>query len=384
MTHSFILIDTQPTLETFCRRIESERWLAIDTEFVRTDTYFPQLCLIQIQSEGGQAAIIDPLTLSDLSPLWRLLAAPNCIKVFHSARQDLEVLYQLSGALPSPIFDTQIAGVFLGYGDLAGLAKVVKGELGRVLEKDQTRTDWSRRPLSDQQLTYAIDDVRTLAPIYERFLARLTDAEQKALEEDFEALLSESLYRPSPETAGDKLKMAGKLARKNKAIAYRLAEWRELYAINHNKPKRWVLSDDALIDIAKRPPQTPQALYKVPNIKASSVKNFGDEWIALIDEVFAHPEHWPETEPKEPPPSAQEDILLNIAFALLQQTALDYGINPNNIANRTQLLQLIRQPDSGLSGWRHLLLGQPLCRFLQGQSSLSCQSQRIIQKTFMP
>jgi ribonuclease D len=286
--------------------------------------------------------------------------------------------------MPEAIYDTQIAGVFLGYGDLAGLAKVIKAELDIELEKDQTRTDWSRRPLTDKQLEYAINDVRYLAPLYERYLDKLTEAQQAALTEDFEALLNEDLYRLAPENAADKIKAVQKLPRKAQAIAYRLTEWRELYAINHNKPKRWVLSDDALVAIAKRPPKAREALYKVPNIKASSVKNFGDEWIEIIDDVFANPDAWPEAPNKPAPATPQEDIFINIGFALLQQVAQDYHINPPNIAGKTDLLRLIRQPETRLAGWRQALFGQPFSDFLKGNIGLTCDNQRLIQKTFTP
>ncbi len=175
-----------------------------------------------------------------------------------------------------------------------------------------------------------------------------------------------------------------KLPRKAQAIAYRLAEWRELYAINHNKPKRWVLSDDALVAIAKRPPKAREALYKVPNIKASSVKNFGDEWIEIIDDVFANPDAWPEAPNKPAPATPQEDIFINIGFALLQQVAQDYHINPPNIAGKTDLLRLIRQPETRLAGWRQALFGQPFSDFLKGNIGLTCNNQRLIQKTFTP
>lgn len=382
MTYTFI--DTQADLTAFCDLIQADDWFAIDTEFVRTDTYFSKLCLIQIQSRSGHAAIIDPMAFDALEPLWQLLENPSIRKVFHSARQDIEVLYQVSGRMPVAIYDTQIAGVFLGYGDLAGLARVIKAELGTELEKDQTRTDWSRRPLTDRQLEYAINDVRYLAPLYERYQDKLTESQQSALSEDFEALLNEDLYRLAPENAGDKIKPIQKLSHKSQAIAYRLAEWREFYAINHNKPKRWVLSDDTLVAIAKRPPKARETLYKVPNIKASSVKNFGDEWIEIIDDVFANPDAWPKAPSKPAPATPQEDIFINIGFALLQQVAQNYHINPPNIAGKADLLHLIRHSEKTLSGWRHALFGEPFTDFLNGKGGLAVQDNHLIQKTFTP
>lgn len=379
MTYQYI--DQADTLTHFCQSIQSSQWLAIDTEFTRIDTYFPILSLIQIQNPQGIAAIIDPIAITDLSPLWALLQNPQIIKVFHSARQDLEVLYQVSGHLPINIFDTQIACLFLGHGDSAGLARVVAAELDIVLEKDQTRTDWQQRPLSEQQLTYAIDDVRTLAPLYEKCLSKLTPEQLDALQQDFAALLDIRLYEYSPETAGAKIKAANKLPRKNRALAYRLAEWRERHAIQHNQPKRWILSDDVLVAMAKRPPANFEALYKVPHIKPSSIKAYGEIWIQLIDEVFAQPDLWPIQPPAPPPASPQETILLDMGFAWANQITLDYHINPYNIIHRNELLAITRQAEPVLVGWRQLLVETPLRNFLNGKTVLVYENNRLVQKT---
>lgn len=379
MTYQFI--DQSDSLKTFCQAIQSSQWLALDTEFVRTDTYFPILSLIQTQNPDGISAIIDPIAIDDLSPLWALLQDPNIIKVFHSARQDLEVLYQVSGQLPVNIFDTQIACVFLGHGDVAGLARVVEAELKLVMEKDQTRTDWQQRPLTEKQLTYAIDDVRTLAPLYEQCLAKLTAEQQLALQQDFSALLDVNLYAADPLKAGAKIKAAQKLPRKNRAVAYRLAEWREHHAIEHNKPKRWALADDVLVAMAKRPPQTVDALYKVPHIKTSSIKQFGETWIKLIDEVFANPDLWPTQTLPEATPSAQEAILLDIGFAWAHQVALDYHLNLHNTVHKAELIAIFRQSHPVLIGWRQLLIETPLRAFLNGKQSFIYQDHQLIQKT---
>lgn len=371
------VIETQSELDAFCQSIKGQPWMAIDTEFVRTDTYFPILCLIQIQSSEGQQALIDPLAIEEMDSLWDLLRSPDMLKVFHSARQDMEVLYYAMGDLPQAIVDTQIACVFLHHGDLAGLARVVKAELDVELEKDQTRTNWQQRPLTDKQLQYALDDVRYLAPLYQQLLQHVTQPQWQALQQDFDALIDESLYRTLPEEAGLRLKAAKNLGRKNQAIAYRLAAWREVFAIEENKPRRWVLSDDALISIAKRPPKTVDALYKVPNIKASSVKQYGEEWIDEVDYVFAHPEEWPEKTTKPDPVSAQEDVLITLGFAVLQQTALDFGINANNLASKNDLMCMLRQDTPCLIGWRHLLLEQPLRALWNQQHQLRVQQGQL-------
>lgn len=374
---------TQPNeLNDFCQDLQKSHWFAIDTEFLRRDTFFPILCLIQIQTDQGQAALIDPLAFDSptetLSPLWQCLTNSNIIKVFHSARQDIEVLFQLSGQLPYPIFDTQIAGIFLGYGQAAGLAKMVAGELDIFIPKDQTQTDWHQRPLSDKQIQYALNDVKTLAPLYLKIKSQLNLEQTDALEEDFKALLNPEFYELAPEKAGLKLKGTGKLSPKQLAIAYALANWREAFAIEHNRPRRWSLSDDCLIAMAKRPPQTLEALYKVPNIKASSVKAYGEQWIHCIDEVFAHPENWPAKIAKPAKANANELKLMDVFSAYLAQVAENTHIPINQIAHKETLLQLCREEQAVFIGWRNLLLERPLRLFLSGQSQLTLSSSKLL------
>ncbi|WP_051083129.1 ribonuclease D [Hydrogenovibrio halophilus] len=362
-------ITTPEALTDFCASLHQTPWIAVDTEFLRVNTYYPKLCLIQIATPEGNVALIDPLAFDDLSALWALFKDPDLVKVFHSARQDLEVL-ALHGCLPTPIFDTQIAALFLGYGHLAGLARVVEAELNWPMTKDQTRTDWSQRPLQPDQLRYALEDVTSLAELYPRILAQLDPEQKQALEEDFALLLDPSLYQSAPEKAGYRLKALSKLGAKNQAIALKLADWRERYAIEHDRPRRWVLGDDTLIAIAKRPPKTVQALYKVPQIKPSSVREFGDSWIALIDEVFQAPDTWPVKAPKPPPALPQEEVALTLALAWRDQVTQAYGLNTGNWVGKAELLTLLRDPTPPtLLGWRRLLLEVPLRRFFDQKST---------------
>lgn len=373
---------TQPNeLLEFCKQLKKCQWFAIDTEFLRRDTFFPILCLIQIQTDQGQAALIDPLAFEhptdSLAPLWQCLTHPNITKVFHSARQDIEVLFQLSGQLPVSIFDTQIAGVFLGYGQSAGLAKMVGSELDIFLPKDQTQTDWHQRPLTPKQLNYALDDVRTLAPLYEKIQSKLTELEKEALHADFNALLTPELYELAPEKAGQRIKGAGNLSPKQWGIVNALSTWRENFAIEHNRPRRWSLADDCLVAIAKRPPKTVEALYKVPNIKIESVKAYGEQWIACIDEVFAHSENWPAKPPKPAKPTQTELKLMDLCWAYLAQVSQNTGVPLNQITHKDTLLLICRQPEPIMIGWRHFLLEMPLRALLSGQATLSIQSQNI-------
>lgn len=370
---SYLYINTELALANFCQQISQDaRWIAIDTEFMRTNTFFAELSLIQIQSEQGEAAIIDPIAIPNLECLWQLLTDKNILKVFHAARQDIEVLYQVAKRMPVSIFDTQIAALFLGHGNLAGLSRVLDKELNIQIPKDQTRTDWNQRPLTKQQLEYAFNDVKTLAPLYQKINQSLNQEQQQALLEDFADLLNPKHYQIDINKAGERIKQAKTLVPKQQAIVNTLAQWREVYAIEHNKPRKWILSDDAIIAIAKRPPQTIQALYNVPNIKHSSVKEFGDEWLKLIDEVFLTPESWPAKAQKPKPTTSQEEVFIQIGQAIAQQVYIDYGINQANLIKKQQLVDIIRSSSTEyLIGWKKLLIAKPFQEFLNGEQVIS-------------
>ena len=370
---SYLYINTELALANFCQQISQDaRWIAIDTEFMRTNTFFAELSLIQIQSEQGEAAIIDPIAIPNLECLWQLLTDKNILKVFHAARQDIEVLYQVAKRMPVSIFDTQIAALFLGHGNLAGLSRVLDKELNIQIPKDQTRTDWNQRPLTKQQLEYAFNDVKNLAPLYQKINQSLNQEQQQALLEDFADLLNPKHYQIDINKAGERIKQAKTLVPKQQAIVNTLAQWREVYAIEHNKPRKWILSDDAIIAIAKRPPQTIQALYNVPNIKHSSVKEFGDEWLKLIDEVFLTPESWPAKTQKTKPTTSQEEVFIQIGQAIAQQVYIDYGINQENLIKKQQLVDIIRNSSTEyLIGWKKLLIAKPFQEFLNGKQVIS-------------
>jgi len=386
---TYLSILTESHLHDYCQQILANsaiRWIAIDTEFVRVDTYFPELSLVQIQDSLGKAVIIDPIAIKEstqsekpLHALVNLLSNPSLLKVFHSARQDIEVLYQLEGIMPAAIFDTQLASVFRKHGDTAGFARVIENELNTKLDKSQTRTNWHHRPLTEKQIDYALDDVRFLAPLYEKYCQELSAEAYQAIEEDCLDLLDESLYKPAPEKAGTKVKSTKGLKEKGMAIVNTLAHWRELYAIEHNRPKKWVMSDEVIVHIAKRPPQTTQALYKVPNIKASSVKGYGDEWISLIDDVFAlSHDDLPSIPVRAKKESPQEEILLHFLNAYIHQVALEYKLAASHLINKTQLLELIRSPEQAyLKGWRHVLVGHGLQKLLHSQAQLMVEDGKV-------
>ncbi len=385
---AYLSIQTEDELNRYSRHLIEHSdidWIAIDTEFVRTDTYFAELSLVQIQDNLGEVAIIDPLAIQEngqLTGLVDILTEPGLLKVFHSARQDIEVLYQLANKMPVSIFDTQLAAIFFKHGDIAGFARVVEAELGHKLDKTQTRTNWHARPLTEEQIQYAIDDVRYLAPLYEKFIENLTPEQTTAIQQDCDTLLDESLYQIDPTMAGEKVKGVRNFKPKQLAIVNALAEWRERFAIEHNQPKKWVMSDEVIIGIAKRPPQTVEALYKVPNVKSSSVRDYGSEWIECIDRVFASsPDSWPKPKPKDAPVEPQEETLVNLCMTYCQQVALDYRINIHNLVHKSELVKMIRnEQNADLNGWRALLIVEPLKSLLSGQTCLQIEQGNLVLK----
>ncbi len=386
---AYLSITTESQLEAYCQQILANSaitWIAIDTEFVRVDTYFPELSLVQIQDCLGEAAIIDPLAIKQssdsaqpLHALVALLADQDLVKVFHSARQDIEVLYQLENTMPANLFDTQIASIFKKHGDLAGFARVIKAELNIELDKSQTRTNWHARPLSEEQINYALDDVRYLAPLYQKYLQELTPAQLQAVTEDCELLLDESLYKADPQSAGKRIKNLKGLRAKGMAIVNKLAEWREVYAIEHNQPKKWVMGDDVIVNIAKRPPKTVQALYKVPGIKSSSVNEYGERWIELVDEVFqTDSADLPKPEAKAVKANVQEEMIISFLNSYIQQVSQEFNLVASNLINKQTLTDFIRTPETTvLSGWRHELIGKQLQQLLTGKAKLQVNQSQI-------
>jgi len=233
-------------LEAFCQTIQGSAWLALDTEFIRQTTYYPQFCLLQI-SNGVVAACIDPLAIDQLQPLLDIVYDPNIVKVWHAARQDLEVFQHRWQRIPSPVFDTQLAAAQLGYADQIGYADLVQTVCHIPLPKDQSRTDWMTRPLTVQQIRYALDDVVYLGALYLHLQAALTKAQQRQLAIQQAHLLLPETYAPTPEEVWRKIKGHKRLNKDQLLILQRLATWREKQARQQDVPRQWLLSDRAML-----------------------------------------------------------------------------------------------------------------------------------------
>ena len=357
-------------LNALCIELSEQKWLAIDTEFMRQDTFFAELALIQIATPDLKVYLIDPLSIENLDVLWALFTQPSILKIFHAARQDLEILFQQAEQMPSPIFDTQLAGVFLGLGDQAGYARLVEEICGEKLNKDQARTHWLERPLQTEQLEYAAADVWYLAQAYPKLIQRLTPTQRQALQADFNTISDPQLYTINPSQAWLRIKPSAGLSSKQYGLLQQLAAWREEQAVSLNQPRKWIISDDAILQLAKRPVRASQDLYKLNQFDGELIRKYGEVLITLLDDTLQDPTRWP-----SPPPAysltPEQQLLLPILLALSQQVAQDQGIHLPNLANKHELSALIlNQPSQLNHGWRHLLLGKILQQFIQGQLHL--------------
>lgn len=367
-----LYVTTRDGLSELCETLGDQDWIAVDTEFLREKTYRPLLCLIQVATEGV-VACVDPLALDDLSPLLEVLHRPDITKILHSARQDMEIFFQYGGALPAPLFDTQIAATVLGFGEQVGYGPLVEAMLGVSLDKSHTRTDWSRRPLSPEQLQYAGDDVRYLGPIYRAQLARLKEKNRLDwLSDDLAALVDPATYTVRPETLWRRVKGVNRLKGVQLSVLQAVAAWREELAVATNRPRRWVLKDEAALELAKQMPNNLARMERIPSLDVKTIKRHGKDLLALIDAARRKPEaQWPTlAHPHRPEPG--QEALVDALMAILRQRGWEQEVSPSLIASRHDLERLVTGDDTGalMRGWRAAMVGNDLTAFLAGRLTL--------------
>ncbi len=373
-------IDSAAGLADFCARLSAVDWFALDTEFLREKTYYPKLCLLQIATPQ-EVACIDPLAVDDLEPLLALLADARITKVMHSCRQDMEIFYHLAGQAPAPVFDTQVAAPLLGYADQIGYASLVQEISGITLDKLHTRADWSIRPLTQAQIRYAADDVIYLVDIYRKIVTRLQALGRLDwLAEDFRQLSAATLYDMPPASAWLKVKGTNRLKGASLTILQALAEWREEIARQKDRPRGWVLRDDAMVDIARHKPVTVEALRSIRGLSDGLLSRSGDELLELIKlAVTRKPVPLPDSVARTRLSAAQE-ALVDVMMGVVRITADENQLNPSVLAGRKDLeAMLLNDPASTvLHGWRHKLIGERLQRLLSGQQSLTVHNGRLV------
>ncbi|TVT64739.1 MAG: ribonuclease D [Sedimenticola selenatireducens] len=362
-------IQTEAQLLEFCNLIRNSEWLALDTEFVREKTYYPQFCLLQI-SNGALAATIDPIQIEDLSSLLEILYDTNIVKVFHSGRQDLEIFYNLWGKVPTPLFDTQLAASLLGLGDQVGYGNLVELVLSHTLEKGHSRTDWSRRPLDDAQLRYALDDVIYLGDLYVELKRRLQEQRREHwLQDDFDQLANPLTYDPDPKDAWKRIKGRQRLKGVQLAVLQSLTAWREQVAQQSNRPKRWILKDEVLADLAKHQPNTTEQMEKIRGLEPGTIRKQGDALLKLIAEAKGLPKGlWPVDKKRAAKLTTQQEAMTDLLFCALRLLAEQNQITPAAITSRKELEALVSgERDLELMhGWRRVIAGNALVQILDG------------------
>ena len=378
-TQDFQYIDSDAGLVEACIELNKASCCAIDTEFVRESTYYPVLALVQIASDE-YLACIDPLAIEDFSPLIELLTRDDLLKIFHSPSQDLEILYQRFGRVPAPLFDTQLACAVLGYNHQISYADLVQQVTGVRLEKKHTRTDWSRRPLSDAQLDYAMDDVRYLLPVY-RYLQDELESSQRLqwIDRDLQAMSDPANYEQNFNELWKRLKGVQKLKGEKLQIASDLCQWRETLAQQRNRPRRWIAKDDALVEIARQKPASLDDLTSIPELPEKTVKRHGETLIQIVARAQSvDPNLWPKHE-KIKAMSAQQMALADCLMGLCRVIAEENQIALATLATRKDIDNLVlNQKNSRLTqGWRFTMAGEKLLNFIHGQSRLGVYNQQI-------
>ncbi len=375
------LITRNEELADACARLATAPYVAVDTEFMREQTFWPKLCLVQIAASGIEVLIDSQAPDLDLTPLFDLMVNEKVLKVFHSARQDIEIVHHLAGVIPHPIFDTQVAAMVCGFGEAVSYSMLVKRLLNRNLDKTSRFTDWSRRPLSERQLTYAIGDVTYLRDLYPKLKAQLDQSERASwLNEEMAVLTDPATYELHPEQAWKRLKMRIKTP-KSLAVLMELAAWREREAQTQDVPRARILKDEALYDIASQTPRTQEDLGSLRTLHNGFARSMRGR--AVLEAVGRGLERDPKTIPPiergEPmPPEAQ--AVVDLLRVLLKARAGSHGVAPKLIATSDELEEIARSDDTDvpvLRGWRKKLFGDDALALKRGELALAIKDGEV-------
>jgi len=374
-------ITTTAALEAFCARVEAHPFVAVDTEFMRETTYWPKLCLVQVASPE-EGAVIDPLAAGiDLRALLAVMANPRVEKVFHAARQDVEIFANL-GVLPKPLFDTQIAAMAAGYGEQVSYDALVRQMLKLGVDKSSRFTDWARRPLSQAQLEYALADVTHLAELYPTLRARLEAEGRLAwVAEEMEALTDPATYDPDPENAWRRLKPR-RFTPKYLAVMRGVAAWRERTAQTRDQPRGRILKDDAIDEIATQAPTDADALARLRSLpKGFASSRFGAEIVEAVRTALEDADAYaPAIERKVTPHNPASGAIVELLKVLLKARAEDAGVASKLIATVADLEQIAADDAAdvaALHGWRREAFGADALKLKRGELALVLDGARV-------
>ncbi len=370
-------ISKSDELARFCEEQSNADYIAVDTEFLRDRTYWPQLCLVQIAGRDDAAAIDTLAPDIDLTPLYQLMSNREVLKVFHAGRQDVEIFFHRTGSIPEPLFDTQVAAMVCGFGDQVGYEALISKLVGARIDKSSRFTDWSNRPLSQKQLNYALGDVTHLRPAYEKLADNLEESGRtRWLDQEMDVLMSPDTYRLDPESAWRRIKSRNK-NRRFHAILCELAAWREREAQTRDIPRNRVLRDDALLEITAQAPNTIDDLKRMRALPKSSVNG---EKAADILAAVSRGKEVPESDlphlekpAQRPPKIGPVSDLLKV---LLKHVTETYDVAPKLIASADDLDRIAADDKAdvpALKGWRRELFGEHALALKAGRVALTAK-----------
>ncbi len=376
------LISSRAELIEAVDRLSKSEFVTVDTEFIRETTFWPELCLIQMATPE-LAVLVDPLAPDmDLKPFFELMANERVVKVFHAARQDIEIVFNLGNLLPHPVFDTQVAAMVCGFGESVSYDQLVQKVTGTRLDKSSRFTDWRRRPLSEQQLEYALADVTYLIDVYLHLAAEL-ERENRShwLNEEMEVLTSRSTYDQHPDDAWKRLKLR---VRKpiELAIVQQVAAWREREARERNVPRGRILKDDAIYEIAQQAPKDAEALGRLRSTPRGWERSSAAAGLlAAVNRALAIPREELPRMPKHAQPAEGSSAAAELLKVLLRMVAEDQGVAPRVLASSDEIEKIAASGENAdvgaLSGWRREVFGEKALQLVRGELALKFDKRKI-------
>jgi ribonuclease D len=376
------LVTKTKKLAKACEAMARHDFVAVDTEFMRDVTFWPRLCLIQLGSPGGEVVLVDALSPElDLKPFFELMANEKVVKVFHAARQDVEIVHHLGGLIPHPLFDTQVAAAVCGHGESVGYEALVREIAGASIDKSHRFTDWSRRPLSDAQLTYAAADVIHLVPIYQKLQEEVDRVGRREwIREEMNILTSPETYSTDPTQAWKRLKLKVRKPREF-AVLKAVAEWREKEAQTRDVPRGRVLKDDALYEIALHPPDNEGALARLRAVPKGYERSSGGKTILKIVQTIKKlpPEELPAL-PRNDGPQRISGPVSDLLKVLLKGVAAQNKVAARLVATSDDIEAIAADDEAdvpALKGWRREIFGEMALALKHGELSIAVDGNRL-------
>ncbi len=376
------LIKTTAELDAAVQEMSKSEFVTVDTEFIRETTFWPELCLIQMATRNT-SALVDPLAKGiDLEPFFRLMADENILKVFHAARQDIEIVVNLGDLIPHPVFDTQVAAMVCGFGDSVAYDQLVQKVTGVRIDKSSRFTDWRRRPLSDKQLAYALADVTHLVDVYDHLRDEL-EREGRAhwLKEEMDVLTARQTYELHPDDAWTRLKMRVRKPR-DLAVMQAVAAWREREARERDMPRRRVLKDEAIYEIAQQHPTTSEALSKLRSTPRGWERSSGaSSLLKVVEDALALPDA---ELPRMPKPNQQPEganAAAELLKVLLKMVADQQGVAAKVLATSDEIDRIAGEGEkadvSALHGWRREVFGEKALKLIRGELGIRFENRKV-------